>query len=170
MDTKTCTKCGETKPLSEYYKDKSKLSGYKFSCKTCAKDYMTHYRKKNKEHLTEYCKEYNKEYYQTKGSTIRKACKEYRDSNKSKTTYWASKRRASKVNATPPWLTEEQESFIHSVYSFRYRISGVVGREYHVDHIVPLQGENVCGLHVPWNLQVIPAKDNISKSNTYNDW
>jgi hypothetical protein len=68
-------------------------------------------------------------------------------------------------NATPNWLTPEQRKDIIDIYEHMRDCRAVTGEEYHVDHIVPLNGEDVCGLHVPWNLQVLPSDVNVSKSN-----
>lgn len=78
-----------------------------------------------------------------------------------------SRRRAAKANAQPAWLTDEQKKQIVAVYSHARDCELVSGEVYHVDHIVPLQGKDVCGLHVPWNLQVLPSDINLSKSNKH---
>lgn len=69
--------------------------------------------------------------------------------------------------ATPRWLTDEQKQQIVDTYEHMRDCRAVIGEDYHVDHIVPLRGEGICGLHVPWNLQVLPAYVNIAKSNTH---
>lgn len=70
----------------------------------------------------------------------------------------AAKRRAAKLQATPPWADLEE---IKNVYLEAQYFN------MHVDHIIPLQGKNVCGLHVWDNLQLLPAVENIKKGNKY---
>lgn len=72
------------------------------------------------------------------------------------------RRRAAKVNATPTWLSKLDRLKIKEIY-----ISCPKG--YEVDHIVPLQGKTVVGLHVPWNLQYLTQSENCKKHNKL-DW
>jgi hypothetical protein len=74
-------------------------------------------------------------------------------------------RRARKLLATPKWLTENHWLEIRAYYQLSNKLFNETGIKHHVDHIIPLRGATVCGLHVPWNLQVIPANDNLRKSN-----
>lgn len=77
-------------------------------------------------------------------------------------------RYAAKRHRTPPWLTREQREQMRLVYVECARITRETGIKHHVDHIVPLIGRSVSGLHVPWNLQVITASQNARKHNTWN--
>lgn len=77
-------------------------------------------------------------------------------------SHWEALRRARIRIAMPPWVDVNE---IRRVYEKRARIVSETGVEHHVDHIIPLAGKNVCGLHVPWNLQVIPGEANRRKSN-----
>ena len=93
--------------------------------------------------------------------------KKYRANNPDKFRSYYAKRRAAKLQRTPPWLTKEHLQQIESVYELAKRLTDETGVMYHVDHIVPLRGEFVSGLHVPWNLRAIPATENRSKSNQF---
>ena len=81
--------------------------------------------------------------------------------NRHKRNASTAKRRARKIRACPNWLTPEQSEEIEAIYAECQKMGG----GYSVDHIIPLQGENVRGLHVPWNLQIINVIINIRKSN-----
>lgn len=70
------------------------------------------------------------------------------------------KRKKHVAIATPAWLSKEHVNAIRRMYAKAVEIG------YHVDHIVPLRGKRVCGLHVPWNLQLLTPKDNMEKHNS----
>jgi hypothetical protein len=102
--------------------------------------------------------EYRKQYYLDNKQELLKDMKVYEKENPEVRHRIQSLYRHQQRQATPKWLSEVQKDEIWAFY--RNRPEG-----YHVDHIIPLQGEIVSGLHVPWNLQHLPASDNIKKSN-----
>ena len=67
--------------------------------------------------------------------------------------------------ATPKWVTDAQKRQMKQLYLLARKLTQTTGVRYVVDHIIPLRGENCCGLHVPWNLQVITQDENLRKSN-----
>jgi 5-methylcytosine-specific restriction endonuclease McrA len=73
------------------------------------------------------------------------------------------KRYAAKLQRTLHGLTKEHYK---EIYSF-YKECKKLGSDYCVDHIIPLQGETVSGLHVPWNLQILTKSENSRKSNSF---
>jgi hypothetical protein len=77
------------------------------------------------------------------------------------------RRRASMSNATPDWLTAIQKAQIAEYYEIATALETQTGIKRHVDHIVPLKANGISGLHVPWNLQILTAHENLSKRNRY---
>ena len=68
-------------------------------------------------------------------------------------------------NAAPPWLTENHKMQIREMYLAARRLTRDTGVKHAVDHIIPLRSNEVCGLHVPWNLQILTHVENSAKSN-----
>lgn len=66
--------------------------------------------------------------------------------------------------ATPRWVSHAE---LDAIYAEARRLSRIRKVPQHVDHIVPICGKDVSGLHVPWNLRIIPAVDNLAKSNRH---
>lgn len=181
MLRKVCKNCLKDLPLSSFTPTKKR---YKFgvlsNCKPCMNrlrpsrvgcqnsiEYSRKYRQENPEKVSKTKSNRvddwwsrNREKHNAKN---RKWCRDNPDYNRAKTA----KRRAKKLQATPEWLTQDHYNLIRDIYAHAKDCELVSGEAYHVDHIVPLQGENVCGLHVPWNLQVLPSDINLSKSNKH---
>jgi hypothetical protein len=88
----------------------------------------------------------------------------YRRNNKGRYTAQVRARQLRTARAMPPWVDTKD---LVPIYEQARRLSDIIGTDYAVDHIVPITHDLVCGLHVPWNLQIIPAWQNFTKSNKF---
>jgi 5-methylcytosine-specific restriction endonuclease McrA len=91
--------------------------------------------------------------------------KEYYSNNKHKYIARNALREERIQRATPPWLTKEQRLEMELVYRDAAELTALTGVRHEVDHIHPIKGRKSCGLHVPWNLQVLTWKENSRKRN-----
>ena len=91
--------------------------------------------------------------------------RKYKHANRARATALERNRKASKLSRTPMWLTPDDFASISGLYAAAARVTRETGVPHEVDHIYPLQGKWVSGLHVPLNLQIISANDNRRKSN-----
>jgi len=143
---------------------------------------------KGNEARAEYFKQYNQQekvkdkknkWYEANKEQVMDAAKtrpieikrEYQKAWKERNTTWVradtKARRRKHRQATPSWLTKKEKAEIRQLYQIAITMSKTTGEQYVIDHIVPLRGEAVCGLHVPWNLRVITQEENLKKSNKY---
>ncbi len=174
---KTCSRCNiqklEERDFSWHIKAKDKRYP---SCKDCCKeiakvksypsttsDGRKAYRVANAEKINAAQREaysYNKELAAAKRKAKREIAKclerDHRNNNPFYYAHKSAKRRATILQATPPWANMK---LIEGIY----KIASELGLE--VDHIYPLQGENSCGLHVHYNLQLMTKSANSSKGN-----
>jgi len=166
-EVKKCRDCGSIKPTTEYYKHLNTSDRLRHECKQCIKDRKKEWYEANKERAFETHKKYwSKRPERLKVLRKERKQREYaKHHEKYKMRAKISARRL--IRATPPWLNEEHRVLIKAIYEHARDCEVISGFKYHVDHEVPIKGKNVCGLHVPWNLQVLPQDINDSKGNKF---
>ena len=131
---------------------------------TARKNYLLVYRKTSNK-LKTYQTAYQKQYEQRCEVKAKRSA--HRKANLELSAARTQKYYSSKNNRTPSWLGTEELWMIEQAYELAALRTKLFGFVWHVDHIIPLQGKLVSGLHTPYNLQVIPGRDNMSKSNRF---
>lgn len=145
-------------------------------CLTCRAEYLAAWRTANPAQVAQH----NRTQYTKHGAKIADGVREYYAANREVVTarqrayqrnnlhvYAAIKarRKAAELRRTPAWLTEDDLWMISQAYEIAAVRTKMFGFSWHVDHVLPLQGKTVSGLHTPLNLQVIPGVDNVRKGN-----
>lgn len=188
--SRTCRKCGETKPLSHFEKRAGRSLGHTFRCGDCTTEYKTAWaiRTNQQERRSEYFARYNASAIAKKrkaewkrrnpeyNAAINKA---WRQKNPRKQVLYMMNyykryphlvharnafRKAWKLKATPRWADKNKIKAFYEEASRRTRETGI---RHSVDHIIPLRSPIVCGLHVENNLRVLTFSENSKKYNAF---
>jgi hypothetical protein len=167
------------KPQGSFYKRTNRKAGYSSHCKTCANELTRLSRVKRRLVDPDFAQKEllsGKTWIQNNKEKHRELTKAWFKRHSKSPEFLAGARvstakyKAKKLQASPAWLTEKHLQEIRNIYLVCSKVSKTTKKLHDVDHIVPLQGKNVCGLHVPWNLRIIPAGMNRSKKNAFDTW
>lgn len=188
---KKCTKCLIDKEVTEFYKHKTGAQGLVASCKQCKKISSDSWYSNNKQRKAktvsiwkvnnrEHVSKLNAVSYRNNLIENRAKRQKYHDEHKEEekvwrrqylkekphiSRIWSNKRRVAKLNRLPKWLTDLDKEKISEFYEYAAMLTAVTGIPHEVDHIIPLQGKNVSGLHCPENLQILTRSQNRSKGH-----
>ena len=157
-------------------------------CTVCSKKYARAYEEPKEKKQARYLRnreaylENKKRYYEENKAEIRAKQNKYREENREMfakmNRQWRKNNperarlndvrcRYRRYRAIPSWLTDEQQQQINEIYKECKKMTMQTGIEHHVDHIIPIHGKSVSGLHVPENLQILTASENCSKKNAF---
>jgi hypothetical protein len=156
LSLKECRKCGSNKPADNFIKTKSGLKHWCFTCRS------EHKKSEYKKHKESYLRRANDQYEKIKASPEllkqrREREKLWKKQNSKKVLANTRARQMKQKQRTPKWADLKK---IREFYEN-------CPQGYHVDHIIPINGKNISGLHVMSNLQYLPAEENLRKSNKY---
>lgn len=172
-----CKRCNQILPTSDFKADPRYKRGFTSWCYECHRKRNSDWAKENKERLAKKSTAWRKD----NPEKAKEVWRGFHDRNKEKRAAqhadWArrnldkrratsAKRKAAKLRATPKWVNWGK---VRAIYRQAKRLQDYTGVPMHVDHIVPLQGQNVCGLHWEGNLQILSASENCKKFNKWND-
>ena len=158
---KQCIRCEETKELSAFHKHKGMKDGHLNKCAKCVKECVDEWRISNPESR----KKEHARLREKKGFMTREEYNKVRAENAMGRKYvslkYTNKRR------TQTELKDEFDEFVfQEAFRLRELRKETTGIEWHIDHIVPLNHKQACGLHNAYNFQVVPAVWNLRKRHT----
>jgi len=173
---KTCARCKVEKLAATFYRDKrTKRDGLMGSCKECHNSRVVNWQNSNRDKVRAAVLARHRN--NVDGDRV--ALKAWRAANPERTKQqWVRSRARNGTaiyarnaarteqqrRATPAWANK---FFIEEAYELARLRTKVTGFKWHVDHVIPLKGKNVCGLHVETNFAVIPAAVNVRKQASF---
>ena len=172
---KTCSKCKESKPLSEFHRKSDARDGLYPLCKLCVKAKnaarVAADPEKNRRQVYEWNtknierrREIAREHYYKNTEKIKSRGAKWQKENPERVAAKAMAYEAAKLKAIPLWANLAK---IAQIYKDAVKLANKNGIDYHVDHVVPLRGKTVCGLHCEANLTILEASKNRSKGNRH---
>lgn len=147
-------------------------------CRSCVLSYHKAYREANAERIAAKKAEWkiinkdrvaakDKAYAEANPEKRTKARKKWVENNPGKDAASKALNEQKRQKRIPTWLSEDDKWMVEQAYELAAIRSKIFGFKWHVDHVIPLNGNLVSGLHVPTNLQVVPWIENLKKNNKF---